>query len=181
MVRLQLDEEAVFKVAVEITQPETRADYVDQVCSGNEALLHRVSMLLDAHMESPNYLESPPPGIAATLELSSNGVAGIQGAVSRFACSYRAGAPIGPFKIREQLAEGGMGVVYVAEHTEPVRRKVALKSNSTTLFKLCSRCMVAHELKTIPACGESERRESVFGNNVLWDKAYFVMRGCVRC
>ena len=34
---------------------------------------------------------------------------------------------IGPYKLREQIGEGGMGEVYVAEQTEPVRRKVALK------------------------------------------------------
>ncbi|MCA9067901.1 MAG: protein kinase, partial [Planctomycetaceae bacterium] len=34
---------------------------------------------------------------------------------------------IGPYKIREQIGEGGFGVVYVAEQTEPVRRMVALK------------------------------------------------------
>jgi serine/threonine protein kinase len=127
MVRLQLDEEAIFKIAVEITRPETRADYLDQVCAGNAALLHRVTMLLDAHLKSPNYLESPPPGIAVTLDSSSKGVACPQGDASRFAGTYRVGAQIGPYKIREQLAEGGMGVVYVAEQIEPVHRKVALK------------------------------------------------------
>ena len=34
---------------------------------------------------------------------------------------------IGPYKIREKIAEGGMGAVYIAEQTKPVRRKVALK------------------------------------------------------
>ena len=34
---------------------------------------------------------------------------------------------IGPYKLLEQIGEGGMGVVYMAEQTEPVRRKVALK------------------------------------------------------
>ena len=37
------------------------------------------------------------------------------------------GAQIGPYKLREQIGEGGMGVVYVAEQTAPVKRKVALK------------------------------------------------------
>ena len=34
---------------------------------------------------------------------------------------------IGPYKLMEQIGEGGMGVVYMAEQTEPIRRKVALK------------------------------------------------------
>ena len=34
---------------------------------------------------------------------------------------------IGPYKLREQVGEGGMGVVFVAEQERPVRRKVALK------------------------------------------------------
>ncbi|MAG93416.1 MAG: hypothetical protein CMJ48_06675 [Planctomycetaceae bacterium] len=37
------------------------------------------------------------------------------------------GTQIGPYTLREQIGEGGMGVVHVAEQTEPVRRKVALK------------------------------------------------------
>ena len=34
---------------------------------------------------------------------------------------------VGPFKILDLLGEGGMGTVYAAEQTEPVRRRVALK------------------------------------------------------
>jgi len=37
------------------------------------------------------------------------------------------GQKIGRYKIRENVGEGGCGVVYVAEQTEPVRRRVALK------------------------------------------------------
>ena len=41
--------------------------------------------------------------------------------------SERAGTIIGPYKLLEQIGEGGFGVVYMAEQTEPVRRRVALK------------------------------------------------------
>jgi eukaryotic-like serine/threonine-protein kinase len=37
------------------------------------------------------------------------------------------GAQIGPYKLLQQIGEGGMGMVYMAEQLEPVRRKVALK------------------------------------------------------
>ena len=37
------------------------------------------------------------------------------------------GTVIGPYKLLEQIGEGGMGVVYMAEQTQPVRRRVALK------------------------------------------------------
>ena len=38
-----------------------------------------------------------------------------------------AGTVIGPYKLMEQIGEGGMGLVFVAEQQEPVRRRVALK------------------------------------------------------
>src|SRR5207248_2109322 len=38
-----------------------------------------------------------------------------------------AGAVIGPYKLLQQIGEGGMGTVFLAEQTEPVQRKVALK------------------------------------------------------
>jgi tetratricopeptide (TPR) repeat protein len=39
----------------------------------------------------------------------------------------RPGTLIGPYKILEQIGEGGFGVVFLAEQTQPVRRRVALK------------------------------------------------------
>ena len=37
------------------------------------------------------------------------------------------GTVIGPYKLMEQIGEGGMGLVFVAEQQQPVRRRVALK------------------------------------------------------
>ncbi len=37
------------------------------------------------------------------------------------------GTSIGPYKLLQEIGEGGMGVVYMAEQEKPVRRRVALK------------------------------------------------------
>ena len=53
------------------------------------------------------------------------GTFGAEAAGSRL--SEKAGDRIGPYKLLEQIGEGGYGVVYMAEQTQPIRRRVALK------------------------------------------------------
>src|SRR5205807_5321753 len=43
------------------------------------------------------------------------------------AVSERPGTVIGPYKLLEQIGEGGFGVVFMAEQQQPIRRKVAVK------------------------------------------------------
>ncbi len=47
--------------------------------------------------------------------------------VSATALSEKPGDKIGPYKLLQQIGEGGCGVVYMAEQQEPIRRRVALK------------------------------------------------------
>jgi serine/threonine protein kinase len=53
--------------------------------------------------------------------------AGERTAGERTGVSEGPGAVIGPYKLMEQIGEGGMGLVFVAEQLQPVRRKVAVK------------------------------------------------------
>ncbi len=108
-----LNEKAIFNVASQIPAREARACYLAQVCGEDSEMRDRVALLLRIHEAEPGFLETPPRGVAATMEMPST--------------SEMAGTQIGPYKLREKIAEGGMGVVYVAEQTEPVQRKVALK------------------------------------------------------
>jgi WD40 repeat protein/serine/threonine protein kinase len=108
-----LDEEAIFKIAAGIPAQTTRSEYLHQACGGDEALFHRMLMLLRAHDESAGFLESPPRGIAATVET--------------LPISEQPGDHIGHYKLLQQIGEGGMGVVYMAEQLRPVKRRVALK------------------------------------------------------
>ena len=43
------------------------------------------------------------------------------------AVAERPGSRIGPYRLMEQIGEGGLGLVFVAEQQQPVRRKVAIK------------------------------------------------------
>ena len=107
----QLDEEAVFHAARRIAGPEARDAYLGQVCGEDHALKGRVERLLKVWEEEASFLDSPACG--ETVELAP--------------IAERPGSLIGPYKLMEQIGEGGMGVVYVAEQTQPVRRRVALK------------------------------------------------------
>src|SRR6516164_2008866 len=108
-----LDEEAIFKVACQIESPQARADYIKQVCGDDRALFDRVGTLLRAQEEAPSFLEAPPPGIGATVDVPT--------------LNEKPGTVIGPYKLLQQIGEGGMGTVFMAEQTQPVQRKVALK------------------------------------------------------
>jgi WD40 repeat protein len=102
---------SIFLDAVENLAPEQWSAYLDAACAGNEELRRRVEVLLRAHGQ-PNSLLDLPEKLAATTD----------GPVAE-----GPGTVIGPYKLLEQIGQGGFGVVFMAEQTEPVRRKVALK------------------------------------------------------
>src|SRR5215831_16128156 len=108
-----LDEKAIFNVARQIGSPDARAEYLQQACGTDSGLRERVQVLLRAYEEQASFLESPPPvGGIPTIDKPS---------------SESPGALIGPYKLIEQIGEGGMGTVWMAQQTQPVKRLVALK------------------------------------------------------
>jgi len=109
-------EAALFQAAAQLTSA-ARATFLDGACHGNPALRQRLEALLAAHEQSEGLLaEVAAPLARATVKLE---VAAAPDEV--------VGTMIGRYKLLERVGEGGCGVVYVAEQTEPVRRRVALK------------------------------------------------------
>ena len=115
---------AVFDQAAEIAPPADRAAFLDEACGGDADLRARVEALLRAHAEAGSFLEHPAAGRDGTATYEPGG-----GAVETALQSppEPVGALIGPYKLLQQIGEGGMGTVYMAEQTHPVRRLVALK------------------------------------------------------
>jgi serine/threonine protein kinase len=115
--------EAIFFAALEKGTPEQRAAYVGQACGDDAELRRQVERLLTAQAKVGNFLEEPagPAGDAASISFPfpEPPVAG--------ALEERPGKVLGPYKLLEQIGEGGFGVVFLAEQHQPVRRKVALK------------------------------------------------------
>jgi serine/threonine protein kinase/Flp pilus assembly protein TadD len=103
----------VFLGAVEQHPPDQWDVYLDEACAGDAELRGEVVLLLKAHAQG----ESLPDG-----GLPWNRKTGIYEPITE-----RPGTVIGPYKLLEQIGEGGMGTVWMAQQTEPVKRVVALK------------------------------------------------------
>src|SRR5256884_37410 len=119
----------VFLKALEMHAPGERQEYLDGACAGDAALRTDVEALLEASARAGNFLEAP----AADPPSPSGGRAAGRAGDERVSPTIddpvreRPGSVIGPYKLLEQIGEGGFGVVFMAEQTQPVRRKVALK------------------------------------------------------
>jgi eukaryotic-like serine/threonine-protein kinase len=105
--------ESIFFRALEKPSDADRAAFLDEACVGNHELRNEVEQMLAAQTAASSFLESPAPGLD----------------VSQFEPSVteRPGTIIGPYKLLEQIGEGGFGVVFMAEQTKLIQRKVALK------------------------------------------------------
>ena len=140
-----MNERSIFLEALEKDALAGRSAYLDEACGGDVAMRQRVEALLASHEQAGSFLGKPVPERLAeklaTPERTGEMQAETPGAGDDNAClasdllatveapaaSERPGTVIGPYKLLQQIGEGGMGTVFMAEQTQPVQRKVALK------------------------------------------------------
>jgi WD40 repeat protein/serine/threonine protein kinase len=138
-------EEQVFLAALELTDPAERAAYLDRTCGGDATFRRQVEALLAAHFRSGTFLDSPAvdrpregalPDPTATANLGPDGAnvppaspADSGGATADGSGKdEQAGTVVaGKYTLVEVIGEGGMGSVWRARQTEPVKRFVAVK------------------------------------------------------
>jgi eukaryotic-like serine/threonine-protein kinase len=115
-------EAAIFSAARRLPASQ-RSAYLDESCAGDAILRQRVTELLDANEAAGAFLKE------LALDTAEEPAPPDRGSSARAAPSplEKPGDKIGRYRLLENIGEGGCGVVYVAEQTEPVRRRVALK------------------------------------------------------
>ncbi len=121
-----MDESQIFANALKLATAAERGAYLDQACAGDARLRAAVEALLQAHASDPGFLEQP--AAVSPLGPGGRGVGG-EGATTTFnEPEANAGTVIaGKYKLLEEIGEGGMGTVWMAQQFEPVKRLVALK------------------------------------------------------
>ena len=106
--------EEILQAAVEQPSPAERVAYLDGACAQDPQLRVVVEGLLKAHDEAGSFLEQPLFESTPTLPQGPR--------------PEQPGALLtGRYKLLEPIGEGGMGTVWMAQQTEPVRRLVAVK------------------------------------------------------
>jgi serine/threonine protein kinase/tetratricopeptide (TPR) repeat protein len=108
---LEADAKQIFLDTIENYSSDQWPAAVQEACGEDALLRERVAALLDAHQSSDPLLDVAiaPDTVDAPL------------------CTERPGIQIGQYKLLEEIGEGGMGTVFMAEQTSPVRRVVAIK------------------------------------------------------
>lgn len=106
-----MNERSLFLEAVELSTTE-RAAFLQRLGANDPDLCQRVERLLAAHGDAGSFMQAPAAGEATSEYVP---------------IQERPGMRLGPYKLLQQIGEGGMGVVFMAEQEEPVRRKVAVK------------------------------------------------------
>ena len=107
-----MKEETIFHLALQKPRGD-RSAFLDVVCEADAELRSRVERLLDEHERGESFiLDTPPANLGATIDSPT---------------AERPGTVIGPYKLPQQIGEGGMGAVFMAEQSAPIQRTVALK------------------------------------------------------
>jgi hypothetical protein len=94
----RMNEREIFDAAVAMSDPEARAAFLDQACDQDATRRQRIEELLDAQQRLGSFLDAGPNELGFGLTLDEP-------------AGLKAGTEIGPYKLREQIGDGGMGIV----------------------------------------------------------------------
>src|SRR5262245_60583066 len=103
---------SILAAAVEISSEAERRAFIEKECASDAELKQRVEVMVEDYFRAGSFLEPPVTGAITTTNEPPR---------------ERPGTSIGAYKLIEPIGEGGMGAVWMAQQTEPVKRLVAVK------------------------------------------------------
>src|SRR5437899_1185499 len=96
--------DTIFGAAIEISSDDDRAAYLARMCRDGAILRQHVEILVDAHFQRKSFMETPVAEAHTPInETMHEGPDTV----------------IGPYKLLEQIGEGGFGVVFMAQQQQP--------------------------------------------------------------
>ena len=110
---MHMTSEELLEILMELA-PEERPAVLDEACAGDPELRQEVARLMALVAKADAYF-------------TRGEGAGIFPRAERSASLEKAGDRVGPYKLLQQIGEGGFGVVWMAEQEKPISRRVAIK------------------------------------------------------
>ncbi len=114
MIEHSNQEEALFEVARELTDPGQRRVFLERACGDDLGLRTRLEKMLTGLVQAESFFREGAAARDAAFRRNS-------------VAAEQPGEWIGPYRLLERIGEGGCGMVYMAEQQQPMRRRVALK------------------------------------------------------
>lgn len=118
--------DAVFYTALKLEDAELRTRFLNTACDGDDELRAAVAQLLGARGDLDAIFENPARHFDVSVE-DIEAVAHADVSDEIWQADEKAGSQIGRYRLIDRIGEGGCGVVYEAEQTQPMSRRVALK------------------------------------------------------
>ena len=156
----------IFLAAVDQADPKERQAFLRQACGDDAALRRKVEALLGRHEQTNNFLEQAAFE-AATFVAPS-------GETNEF-LQESAGTSLGRYKLVQKIGEGGMGVVWMAQQEEPIRRQVAVKVIRVGLESAHGIARFEAERQALALMDHPNIAKVLDGGTTADDRPYFVM------
>ena len=185
-----MTEETLFQDALS-KSPDERAAFLEQACAGQPELRAAVEALLAAHDKSDNILDRSPDTLGQTVDSDPGAARGgttvaltaesehrpaTRAAGSEYSTKIEAGVVIaGRYTLQTKIGEGGMGEVWSALQTEPVKRQVALKLIKTGMDSKAVLSRFDHERQALALMDHPNIARVLDGGMTSTGQPFFVM------
>jgi WD40 repeat protein/serine/threonine protein kinase len=181
-----MNERELFLAALEKDDSTERAAYLAQACGDDANLRQRIERLLRLHGEAGSFLDSPAFAPSETVEpqpgespaerepIHAESVLTVKRA-AREEESEAVGTLLGRYKLLQLIGEGGMGVVYMAEQQQPVRRLVAVKVLKAGMDSALGIARFEAECQALALMDHPNIAKVLDGGTTAGGRPYFVM------